>query len=742
MPAAVPTPSATSRVLRLRRRRDLRAVPLHFGRRRYWAVKDPVSLRYYQLRDEEYRILQMLDGSVSLDDIKDRFEREFAPRRLSLSQLQSFIGMLHHEGLIVADAPGQGDQLLDISRKNRRRRLLGQFSNLLAIRFRGLDPERFLDWLHPKVRWVFSPGAVAACVLLVLAALGMVAVHFDAVMADMPDFEAFFAFRNVVLMLIVVAVTKILHEIGHGIACKHFGGECHEMGLMFLVFTPCLYCNVSDAWMLPNKWHRIAISGAGMYVEIVLASIATLLWLASEPGLLNALCLNVMFVCSVSTVLFNGNPLLRYDGYYMLADLVEVPNLRQQAGAVIRQWLGRFFLGTDLENPRVLPERHRGWLALYAVASTVYRFIVVFAILWFVHGALKPHRLEVLAQMLAVVVVGGMLVAPAVRTVRFLRDPLRTRQVKWSRLLVRGGLVAAFLVALCFIPLPYRVTVPVIIEPQDARRVYVSVGGTLIEAVPAGTVVDEPGVDVVGRLRNLEIDREIAELEGSFNVQEKLVENLRRRALAGDGEASDQLPAAREILDDINKRLVQRKEDRERLTLTAPIRGTVLPPRYTHRQAADGELPEWSGTPLDPENIGGFMKPGTTFCLVGDPRKLEAVLVVDQSEMEFVREDQRVRLHLDETPGEVLWGTIHEIAATDLKVAPEELARHEDLPTRPDQRGVMKPVSTSYQVRVKLDEHHQPLLLRASGYAKIHARPQTAARRLVRYLSRTFRFEL
>ncbi|HUG93571.1 MAG TPA: hypothetical protein VML55_22210, partial [Planctomycetaceae bacterium] len=521
------TPSATSRKLRLRRRRDLRVEPLEFGRRRYWGVKDPVALRYYQLRDEEFRILQMLDGTASLDDIKQRFEREFAPRRLSLQQLQSFIGMLHTEGLIVAEAPGQGRQLLDVRRRNQRRQWIGRLSNVLAIRFRGLDPERLLRRVHPWFRWMFSPVAVGAVALLALAALVLVAVEFDTVLARMPDFDVFFGLRNGLLLLATVAVVKVLHEFGHGISCRHFGGECHEMGLMFLVFTPCLYMNVSDAWMLPSKWHRIAISAAGMYVELLLASIATFLWWWSEPGLLNTLCLNLMFVCSVSTVLFNGNPLLRYDGYFILADLVEVPNLRQQSASVIKQWLGRFFLDTELENPRVVPERGRGWLALYAVASTVYRWFVVLAILWFVHGILKPHGLEVLAQLLAVVVVGGMVVAPLVRAFKFLRDPARSRDMNARRLLTRGGFVALAAVAIGLIPLPYRVTAPAVVEPAGARHVYVSVGGTLVESVRPGQRVESG--QTVGLLQNLDVTREIAELRGQLAEQERLVANLRSR---------------------------------------------------------------------------------------------------------------------------------------------------------------------------------------------------------------------
>ncbi|MGH7128191.1 MAG: hemolysin D, partial [Planctomycetaceae bacterium] len=134
-----------------------------------------------------------------------------------------------------------------------------------------------------------------------------------------------------VWILVALAVVKIGHELAHAAACKHFGGECHEMGLMLLVFTPCLYCNVSDAWMLPSKWHRAAVGAAGMYLEVVLAAACTFLWWFSTPGLFNTICLNTMFVCSVGTLLFNGNPLLRYDGYYIISELFEVPNLHRQA---------------------------------------------------------------------------------------------------------------------------------------------------------------------------------------------------------------------------------------------------------------------------------------------------------------------------------------------------------------------------------------------------------------------------
>ena len=217
--------------------------------------------------------------------------------------------------------------------------------------------------------------------------------------------------------MVVLAVMKILHELGHAVSCRHYGGRCHELGLMLLVFTPCLYCDVSDAWMLRDRWRRIAIGAAGMAVELVLAAVATFLWWWSEPGWLNSVCLDVMFIGSVSTLLLNGNPLLRYDGYYILADLLETPNLQQQAGGVVRRWVARWLLGIETPPDRLLPERGHWLLALYAVASTAYRLAVVVAILWFLKRAAAPYRLEFLVELFGLVVIGGLVIAPLVRLV-------------------------------------------------------------------------------------------------------------------------------------------------------------------------------------------------------------------------------------------------------------------------------------------------------------------------------------
>ena len=204
---------------------------------------------------------------------------------------------------------------------------------------------------------------------------------------------------------------------------------------MLLILTPCLYCNVSDSWMVRSKWHRAVIGVAGMYLEIILASICTFLWWFSAPGLLHYLCLDVMFVCSVSTLLFNANPLLRYDGYFILADILEIPNLRQKAGTVVQRKLGKWFLGLTSQDDPFLPQRRRWLFMAYAVAASIYRWIVVFSILWFLYKVFEPHGLKVVGQLLVIFSLYGLLLAPVWQFVRFLSVPGRTRHLKKLRMI-------------------------------------------------------------------------------------------------------------------------------------------------------------------------------------------------------------------------------------------------------------------------------------------------------------------
>jgi len=738
MNSSDPTTAGLERPLSLRRRHDLEVVPQIFSGQRYWAVKDPVRLRYFHLRDEEYCVWESLDGEASLADIRARFERRFAPRRLAAAQLQSFLGALHHEGLIVADAPGQGGEMLERHRRERWRNLWATLSNVLAIRFRGLDPERFLNWLEPRCRWLFSPAAGWGAAGLVLGAIALVVLKFEVIQSQLPELESLLTPSTVIWLSLALALTKVLHELGHALACRRYGGECHEMGVLLLVFTPCLYCNVSDAWMLPSKWQRAAIGAAGVVVELVLAAVCTYLWWFSEPGLFHALCFNIMLVCSVGTILFNGNPLLRYDGYFVLADLVEIPNLAQQASAEVFGALTEFVLGVPPQHDEECSPRRRILLALYATASAAYRVAVIVGIVWLLRRVLQPHGLEIVADFLGIVAVTGMVAVPLWRATKYVQQAYWSRQMKTGRACASGAIAVAGLLIALLVPLPHHVPAPAVVEAESARHVYVPVGGTIVDGVQTGAAVATG--DSLAELQNRELDFEIVRLRGERDQQALRLANLKNRQ-AHAPRAAAEIPTAAEALADLEERLARRLDDQRRLSIKAPTAGTVLPVRSKPRTYAAGELESWTGLPLNPANRGSHFETGTLLCQIGDPARLEALLVLDQRDVEFVHAGQRVEVQLDQSPGRPLSGTIREIAEIDLKVTPAELLPEGPVPTRQDEMGIPRPVSTVYQARVSLETGSMPILIGQAGRARISAAPMSAAGRLFRYLSHTFRFE-
>ena len=402
--------------------------------------------------------------------------------------------------------------------------------------------------------------------------------QFDTLRARLPDFHAFFAATNVFWIALVLAGTKVCHELGHALVCKRFGGQCHELGLMLLVFVPCLYVNVSDTWMLPNKWQRAAVVAAGLWVELVLAAVCTLLWWFSEPGLFNTLCLNTMFVCSVSTRPVQRQPaaalrrLLHPVRSVGAAELVAgVARLLAARAAPLVPGAGRSGRGGAAGISRV-------WLGGYGLASSAYRLVVLAGIVWFLLTVLRPYRLQVLAHGVVGVMIVGALTVPLIAAGRLLSNPVQRRSIRRSRLVLVGGLLAAVAVGVGGLPVPARVTAPLVLEPQGAQRVYVTVAGMLTDvAVRPGAVVTAG--QRLARLENLELAREVARLEGSLRQQQTVVANLEARRGA-DPEARVQIPAAQQALEDIRQRLQQQRDEQQKLTLVAPADGVMIsPPR-------------------------------------------------------------------------------------------------------------------------------------------------------------------
>ncbi|HEY1068119.1 MAG TPA: biotin/lipoyl-binding protein, partial [Pirellulales bacterium] len=625
---AAPTGEASSIPLGattpFRRRRDLVAVQQTHARRLYWLVKDPLTRNYFRLTEEEYFLLERLDGRVDWHELAAQHQRRFPRTSLHLDDLKEFAAHATTSGLASLDRPQRGAELADRGDSQRRAAFWTRFANPFWIRLPGFSPDGFFTAIEPLFGWFFSWWCATLCGLLIASAFGLVVVQFNEVSARLPSFNEYFTIENVLWLGAVLFVTKIVHEIGHGLACKRFGGEVHEVGVILVMFMPCLFCDVSDSWMIVDKKRRAAIGAAGMYVELVMAAIATWLWWLSEPGLFNFLCLHVMIVGSATSLLLNANPLVRYDGYYILSDLLEVPNLRQKSGAALSGALGKLCLGVNRPEDGRDDEAAGLGFAAYAFASLVYRWTVTFSLLWVREKMFEPYRLEVIGRGFSLLILMGFLITPAMRFMRFLLKPPSGEKVNLMRLAITLLLLVGAGYAIVDLPTTQRVFAPTVIEPRGSRLVYATTPGVLAEVhVRPGDRVEEG--TPLATLSNPELSAAIAEMLAELN-QKKAEIDRRSRARLTDPSAGVTIPTLRQTVTDLEEQLAESQRELERLVIRAPSAGAFIPPPDVKPHAKSKMLPEWSGAPLSPRNIGCTLAAGVVVGSIGEPTAFETVL--------------------------------------------------------------------------------------------------------------------
>ncbi len=514
------------KMVRLRVRGDLAVTPQKYEGRTYYVIKDPVSLRYYRFKEQEYFLLKLMDGKHTNDEAQKEFEKSFRPDRLTLEDLEHFSQQLLTAGLVQNESAQAGKQLYDRRAKRRRMEIMRAFTNLLYIKIPVFDPEKTLNHMLPWLRWIFTGTFLVLSGAVMLGAVMLVLTHFETFLDRLPTYQEFFSFKTAVYLWAALGVVKVIHEFGHGLSCKAFGGEVHEMGFLLLCLSPAMYCNVSDAWTLPNKWRRIIISGAGIYVELMIAAIATYVWWNSpSQPFINNLSLSLMIVCSVSTVIFNGNPLMRYDGYYVLADWLEIPNLRDRANKYLKRIVTEHCLGIESQPEPYMDLSRRILFLVYAVVSWVYRWAITFVILKFMSTFLKPYRLEIISNMFAIAAFAGMIGWPIYNLFKNISKRGRLPDMKPVRVTISAILVGLLLLGFFFVPLPVtRVRQPGLVEvqPEYLTPIHIKVPGILQKVlVKEGEFVRKG--KILAEFHNRDLENRYDQAKSSIGLSQNLL---------------------------------------------------------------------------------------------------------------------------------------------------------------------------------------------------------------------------
>jgi putative peptide zinc metalloprotease protein len=492
--------------------------------------------------------------------------------------------------------------------------------------------------------------------------------------------------------------------------------------MLFLVLTPALYCDVTDSWLLPSKWKRIWISAAGIYVECFLASLATFVWFYTESGLLNSLSLATMFICSVNTIMFNANPLLRYDGYYVMADWLEIPNLRIKSTQFFTYLFQEKVLGLEVPVQNYMPRSRRTLFVTYAISSYVYRWVVTFSILFFLYRFLKPYKLGSISAMMAIGSLVPLVCVPSYQMIKFVRTPGRMRKVKWARVAIFAAVVVVTTSAVLLIPTPLRVQGSLVLTAANPAEVYAEVPGRLLELrVRDGAAVTKGQVLAV--LSNPDKQRELIELQAQHDSNYAKSRYLgalpdlenRARSREHDQMATDLDAAIEKVAAQVQK-----------LYLVAPRDGTAM--GVPHRST-----------------VGQYLKPGKPFCEVGDPHVVEAHMILDQSDIDLVKVGKRAWVKIYGDSETTLRSKVSEVARRNREDVPPELSNTAggEIATKQDTKtGQAKPLNAVYEVIVPLRNDHLYLHPGQRGFAKIDGGTHTFGWWLWRLLTKTFHFTL
>jgi putative peptide zinc metalloprotease protein len=573
----------------------------------WYLLQDLASQRVHRFTPAARLVIAAMNGQRTVHDLWQLAGRHLGEDAPTQDDLIRLLGQLHGADLLMTDVPPDALELFDRGQRETRTKRRRSWANPMSVRIPLWDPGAFLDRFTGLWRLLWGKAGAVAWMGVVLPAVILLPSHWGELTQNLSD--RVLQADNLLLIGLLFPLIKALHEMGHATATRAAGGEVHDMGLMLLVLMPVPYVDATSANVLRSRWARARIGAAGMLVEVFIAALAFYLWMLVEPGFLRAVCFNVMLMAGVSALVFNGNPLLRYDAYYILADLAELPNLAAQSsrywGYLIQRHLLRL---RDLTSP-ARSRSEQWWFGVYGITSAAYRVFVTAAIALFI-----ATQFFFIGVVLAIWSVVSMLVLPIVRGLRSLQDMPQVRENRSRVMGTLAGAVALLVGLVIALPMPYRTQAEgVVWLPEQAIvraaapgffRAFVTAPGTWVEPGMSLTRSVDPALDAQVRLLRARVE----ELQANYSVEfvaDRARADIVRRQLAHETEA-----------------LARAIDRAQGLNVSAAVAG-----RFTVAQAAD--LP------------GRHLKQGEVIGYLIDKSPPVVRVVLDQASVEAVSASTR-----------------------------------------------------------------------------------------------------
>lgn len=605
--------------LKPRLRRHVTVSAHRYRGRRWYVLEDHVTGQVRRLSPQSYLIVGLMNGERTIDRLWDLSSQRLGEEMPTHEEMLQLLASLYQSNLVRMDVSGDISELFERGQKAERNRWMSKLKSPLSIKIPLVDPERFLVATQQYVKLVFTKAFFIFWCLLIVGMLAMAGQHWDELTKNVSD--RILAADNILLLWLVYPIIKLLHELGHGYCVKRGGGEAHELGVMLLVLLPMPYIDASSTSAFADKKKRVLVGSAGIIVELFIAALAMLVWVNAEAGMAKSIAYNIIFIAGVSTVLVNGNPLLRFDGYYIFSDFLEIPNLGQRANQYWGWLCKKYLFGVQGLSSPAYDKREAMWLCAYGIASLIYRLLLMVTIVLFV-----AQQYFVIGIILAIWSFVGTLIWPNIKMIKKAWQDQDIRSGTRSPKVVIPVLAILIAALLLLLPLPLHTSIEGVVQMKEPRRVLAEENCFIKTVHKQASVIVHKG-DLLVSCNNEQLQTDLQVL------QQQRAETLAQRQGAWNN------PVQIKIYDDelsrLNSELTESEKRLQSLNLYAHADGV-----WSLNNTAD--LP------------GKFVKRGDLIGYVLTDNKVTVRGMIPESEIELVR-------------GHVV--AMHAFKATDLSTA-------------------------------------------------------------------------
>jgi putative peptide zinc metalloprotease protein len=589
----------------------------------YYVVKDPLALTYFRLQPEEAYLLSLMDGKRTLGEVAERFSARFPNSDASVEKIAGFVNQLAMGGLLNISA-----QRFVANARRRTSVTQNMFSlwatvvsGFLFLKLPLLDPSPWLGRLAHAIRFVWTPWFVGLCLALYVWTIGFLIVHREAFNTDILNF---LSPGNFLFLWVMIILIKACHEFGHATTCQHFGGEVHEMGVCLICFTPCGYVDASDAWMMSRKRHKLYTTFAGIFTELVIACIAAHLWIFLPEGFARNLAFNAMLIASVNTIVFNANPLMKFDGYYVVCDALEIPNLRAKAIAYCSYHIQRILLGyRNIHQEFVVGAEADGRMfVIYAVMAYLYMFFVIYGLTKIFARVLEPYGLHEFGLWLGIFVEGSYALLPVIKVLMDAFKP-KAHIVKTTSTRRRMGLTIGVMALIFgigfFLPTHQYVTQQAMAVAIEGEYVSPTLPG-VIKSVAVRTGQWVSAGDLIATLENPAVS---AELESQRVDLAQVKLRLSHAHNERNWARAERMVEATKLLEVAEAAYARAAADVARLKLYAKVAGFVVTPEVDRL-------------------TGLYAIPHQTLLRIANTRQIKLIIPLTEDQSQLVREGDAI----------------------------------------------------------------------------------------------------